>query len=166
MTYIDIHAWRSGEMSPTEREAFYAGYHYNEAALVGFGICPALLVFTQCLEPQRHEIVSMQLWTAMWKAFDDRNAEIEAEDRKAAEKFAKRPNRYACSAEGCGIVANTGKALLRCAFLQSCPLLQMIKFLIGWCQAPENVVKNTNHPIAVNSASARRVLHIECSVKD
>jgi hypothetical protein len=56
------------------------------------------------------------LWTAIWAEFEERNAEMDAERRKVAEKLSKRPNRYVCAAKACGIVANTGKVLLQCGF--------------------------------------------------
>jgi hypothetical protein len=114
MTLLDVQAWQQGQFAPTERQAFAAGYHYNEAAKLGYGKCPALLYFVQALHPQRQELKSTQLWTAMWVVFDERNEEMDQARRKAAEKLAKRPNRYVCAAEGCGIAANTGKVLSRC----------------------------------------------------
>jgi hypothetical protein len=114
MTLLDVQAWQQGKFAPTERQAFAAGYHYNEAAKLGYGKCPALLYFVQAVHPQRQELKSVQLWTAMWGIFEERNEEMDRERRKAAEKMAKRPNRYVCAAEGCGIAANTGKVLSKC----------------------------------------------------
>lgn len=117
ITLVDVQAWQQGIYAPTERQAFAAGYHYNEAAKLGFGKCPALLYFVQALAPQRQQLKSMQYWSAMWAVYEARNEEMDAESRKAAEKLAKKPNRYVCAAEDCGIAANTGKVLLRCKFI-------------------------------------------------
>lgn len=114
LTYLDVEAWRSRKIVPKERDAFNASYHYNEAAKLGYGKCPALLYFVQGVAMQRQQLLSLQLWTDMWAIHDERNEEIEAERRQAAEKLAKRPNRYVCAEEGCGITASTGKILQRC----------------------------------------------------
>jgi hypothetical protein len=114
LTLLDVQEWQRGQFAPTERQTFVSGFHYNEAAKLGYGKCPALLVFAQAVNPQRKELKSTQLWTAMWAVFDERNEEVDKERRQAAEKLAKKPNRYVCAAEGCGISANTGKILSRC----------------------------------------------------
>ena len=114
MTLLDVQAWQQGKFAPTERQAFAAGYHYNEAAKLGYGKCPALLYFIQAVHPQLKELKSMQLWTAMWAIFEERNEEMDRERWKAVEKLAKRLNRYVCAAVGCGIAVNTGKVLSKC----------------------------------------------------
>ena len=47
----------------------------------------------------------------MWAVFEERNAEVDVNRQKVAEKLAKRPNQYLCAAKECGIAANTGKVL-------------------------------------------------------
>jgi len=115
MPHADIGAWANGKSTPTEKQFYTVGYHYNEAAKLGFGKCAALLHFMQVWYPRRQEIKSSHLWTAMWAVFEERVVEMDAERRKVGEKLAKRPNRYVCAAQACGIVANTGKVLLRCS---------------------------------------------------
>jgi hypothetical protein len=116
LAILDVQAWQQGMYAPTEKQVFAAGYHYNEAAKLGYGKCPALLYFVQVLHPQRAQLKSSEMWTTMWAIFAERNEEMREKRRRAAEKLARRPNRYVCAAEGCGIAASKGKVLLQCGF--------------------------------------------------
>jgi hypothetical protein len=55
----------------------------------------------------------------LWRAMDNREAEMDAEDNKRSAKVAKAPNAYKCAAKGCGVEGTSKTALPRCA--GTCP---------------------------------------------
>ncbi|KAK7057857.1 hypothetical protein R3P38DRAFT_2843380 [Favolaschia claudopus] len=94
-----------------------AGTHADLAAMLGLGNAPNVLHLGKTMHYLRngeHKAV-FAMWKHFWGAVDARNAEIQAEMDKKAEKRFVKPSRYQCAGPGCPVKASSGNMLRACA---------------------------------------------------
>ena len=106
-------------------DAVYRGATFaNAAASLGF-VPPTVLRIANEIEkngfrkretcPPGHSVDRFLALEDLWRAYDQRKAEMEQSGGARDEKVLAMPNMYFCATEGCGLEATHKSALYRCS---------------------------------------------------
>ncbi|PPQ96785.1 hypothetical protein CVT26_006196 [Gymnopilus dilepis] len=105
------------------RYLFEACHHANMAASIARRILPpgadapqVILKLMAYITPHWDKVSELNaFYHDAWMASEDKNDQVYSKVKKVQRKRLKNPNRYRCANVGCGIEANFGKLLSRCA---------------------------------------------------